>query len=77
MGRILTIFAMAVGLMAVPDAPEAEASTCGLSTMCFRDYYSDATHQNPVGAYYIYCGGIVQKWGRTTVHSTYVVRACP
>lgn len=74
--RLMAIIATTAGLLALPYAPQAQASTCGLATACFRDYYSSPAHTSPVGYYDIYCGGAVLRGGTTSPYSTYTVQSC-
>jgi Family of unknown function (DUF6289) len=74
--RVLTATIAALAALVLPYAPQAQASTCGLSTACFTNYYSSAAHTSLVGYYAIYCGGAVSKWGTTSPYSTYSVQSC-
>lgn len=76
MRRILIATVAALAALVLPYAPQAQASTCGLATACFTNYYGNAAHTNLVGYYNIYCGGAVSRWGTTSPYVVYSVQSC-
>ncbi|MEU7862292.1 DUF6289 family protein [Nonomuraea sp. NPDC049141] len=77
--RALAATVLAAAALAVVPAT-AQAGTqgfrCPAGYMCNTAYYSDATHNNVVGAKTEFCDGEVSTWGIVTRYSVWTSSVC-
>jgi len=67
--RVVSTAALASALVAAPllvAAPASAIPACKAGYQCDRVYYTDATHEEPVGGFTRFCDGSTISWGTTT-----------
>lgn len=48
------------------SAPAQAIPACRAGYQCDRVYYTDRTHEDPVGGFTLFCDGSTISWGTTT-----------
>jgi hypothetical protein len=58
-------------------APAQAIPHCKAGYQCDRVWYTDATHELPVGGYTRFCDGSTITWGQTTSYQVTTQVRCP
>ncbi len=72
---VLTSALAVVPLLAA--VPAQSIPVCKAGYQCTRTYYTDQSHEVPVGGMTKFCDGTVDQWGQTTPYVETTQAQCP
>lgn len=78
--RVVSTAALVSALAAAPllvAGPAQAIPMCKAGYQCDRVWYTDATHEVPVGGYTRFCDGSTISWGQTTSYQVTTQVRCP
>jgi hypothetical protein len=75
--RTVTLVATLVAGPLLVSAQAQAIPACRAGYQCDRTYYTDVTHEEPVGGVTYFCDGSTISWGETTRFQVTTQAPCP
>lgn len=75
--RVAVLVSALVVAPLLTAAPAQSIPHCKAGYQCSRTYYTDNTHEEPVGGFTLFCDGSTDEWGVTTRFQVTTQAQCP